>query len=181
MNCHPSRNSNHILPFSHMSPRVYLPLHSRRTHRSNISQLIYRYYSARYILRSRSFSLCPIYRSSIRNHSRNHSLIPLIFRNNHKPHLIENPIPFNIYWSKYYIFSSTFLRTKRNTSTILRLSRQFHIMKYSFQSRFHSLLPLRTNYSLHSLRISNQYTPNPIFTPTIHIIRMISSLPPSRT
>uniref|UniRef100_A0A0R3QYQ8 NADH dehydrogenase subunit 5 n=1 Tax=Brugia timori TaxID=42155 RepID=A0A0R3QYQ8_9BILA len=49
-------------------------------------------------------------------------LISFINRISNKPFLIKGTIYYNIYWSKFNIFSSTFFRISWNTSTIFRFS-----------------------------------------------------------
>lgn len=135
-----------------MSPRIRLPIHHRRINRSGSSQLLPRHHSTRYILCGSPFPLRPFYRSSICHHSRNYPLIPSNLQNLNKPQMTYYPIRHHIYWSKLNILPPTFLRTKWNTSAILRLPRCILILKHCLILRFHNFIRIYHNAHIHLLR-----------------------------
>lgn len=110
----------------------YLNIYNWRINRSNIIELINWYYFTWYLLCSRSFSLCIIYRSSFCYYYKINSLISHNHWFNIKSKMIKNSIYYNIYWCKYNFFPSTFFRINIYTSTIFRLSRFLLLLKFNF-------------------------------------------------
>lgn len=135
-----------------MSPRVYLPVYSRRFNRYRPIKLIARHCSSWYILRSSTFSLCPFNGSSICNHRWIRSLIPTVYRIYTKWCLSKNSLYNYICRSQYHILSTTFPRFIRYTSTILRLPRCLHSMKYSLLYRLIYLINSSYTDNFHNLR-----------------------------
>lgn len=135
-----------------MSPRLHLSIHSRRSNRHCPIKLFPWHRTPRHILRSSPFSLCPIYRSSIRHYSRLCSLVPIIFGLHPRRHLSKSPLRHHICRSKHNILPSTFSRPFRNTSTIFWLPRCLHHMKYSILYGVIHLINSRTCNNFHNLR-----------------------------
>lgn len=115
-----------------MSIRICIFIYCWRINWSNFSKFINWYYFTWYLLCRSSFSLCFIYRRSICNYSWINSMISPIYWINTKWKLFKNSVFNYIYWSKFNFFPPTLFRTCRNTTTIFRLSRRLHFMKYYF-------------------------------------------------
>jgi len=143
-----------------MSYWIRIPIHSRRTNGSNPIKLFYWHYLTWYILRRCPFPLRTIDRSSICNYSRSHSLVTTLIQYKYKPKNNKNSIFFNIYRSKHNIFPATLLRTKWNTTTILRLPRCFYNMKYCFFPRIFNFIHIYYHIHMNYLRKTKSYPPS---------------------
>lgn len=152
MNSNNSRHKNQIYYNNIMSTRIHLPIYNRRTNRNLPIKFITRYHTSRYILRSCTLPLRPKNRSSFRYICRNQPLIPTNNRNDTPSTMSKSPILHNIHWSKFNILPSTFPRTKRNTTSILRLPRHIYKMKCSFFVWGNSIICCTSNIYFHYLR-----------------------------
>ena len=101
-----------------MNFRIPIFIYCRRINRNCIIKFLYWYCTSWHILCSSSFPLCPLYRSSICYPSRIHVLIPNNVRLYYKPHLTYNPFHYYIHRSKFNLLSTTFLRVKRDATTV---------------------------------------------------------------
>lgn len=130
---------------SSMSPRIYLPLYCRWINRNCSSQLIIRYCSSRYLLRSSPLPLRPFNRSRICHRSCFRTLIPPLHRIYTSQHMNQNPLRSNVLRCKPHILPTTLPWVSWNASAVLRLSRRLHTMKYHFFHRL-SNFPSCSNY-----------------------------------
>ena len=135
-----------------MGPRLYFLIHSGRLNRDCFSQLIIRYRTSRHILRSSTFPLCFIYRSSFCYHRRVRPLIPPILRIHTQPNLSKNPLHNYIRRSEYNLLSTALPWSLRNATSLLRLPRCIHNMKHYLLYRILHLAYSSNTYSLHNLR-----------------------------
>lgn len=139
-------------PTNTMSPRIYLPIHHRRTDWNRSSKLLTRHCTTRYLLRSSPLPLRPINRSSICNPSWFHTLIPPIHRIHSPLNMSQSPLRCNVRRSQLNLLPSTFPRPSRYATSILRLPRRLHPMKHYLLSRIAHLPNSRNHTSLHHLR-----------------------------
>lgn len=139
-------------PPNTMSPRIYLPIHHRRTNRNRSSKLLTRHCTTRHLLRSSSLPLRAINRSCLRNSSRIHTLIPIIHRIHSSLNMSQNTLWRNIRRCKPHFLPPTLPRPSRHATTILRLPRRLHTMKHHLLSRIPYLTNSRNHASLHHLR-----------------------------
>lgn len=149
-------------PTNVMSSRIYLPIHHWRINRNCSCKLFPGHRPARHLLRSSPLPLRPIYRRSICNPSRLHPLIPSLHWIHSTLHMSQSPIRSNVCRSKPYLLPSTLPRFSRHASTILRLSRCLHTMKYYFFSRIINLYGSSNYANVHrmrSFRIQTQSIP----------------------
>lgn len=164
-----------------MSPRICIPIHNRRSHRGSPSKLINRYCITRHLLRSSTFPLRTINRSSICNHRRIRSMVPTIHRTNYKPQMTKSPIRCNIFRSKHNILPTTLPRTSWNTTTILRLPRRIYHMKHHLINRINNLIRKSNNIPIHYMRKNRIKPTNSIPNSYEKLSRMTTKLPTSRT
>lgn len=142
-----------------MSSRLYFSLYSRWPNRHRPSQLISRHCTSRYLLRSRPLPLCTLNRSCLRHHRGIRSLIPIILRIYTQFNMSKNSLRNYIRRCKPNILPPTLPRFIRNTSTIFRLPRCIHNMKYYLINRlFHLINSSHTNnfHYLRGLRIQTR-------------------------
>lgn len=135
-----------------LSSRFYFPFHSRGPNRNCPSQLLLRYRSPRYILRSCPLPLRIVYRSRIRHCSCLCSLIPTVHRLHTAQHLNKNPLWGYVCWCKLNILPSTLPRPSRNAPPILRLPRRIHPLKHCLLYRLVNLTHRSHHVPLYYLR-----------------------------
>lgn len=139
--------------------RVYLLIYSRRFNRNRTRQFFPWHRPPWHLLCSSPFSLCSIYRSSLCYYRWFYSLIPSILRLYNKHNLSKNSLPNYIRGSKYNFLPTTLLGTVRYTTTLLRLSRRLHYLKYCVFYRLIHLTNrcyLNNFYSVRSIRIQTR-------------------------
>lgn len=137
---------------STMSIRLYFPIYSGGTNWNCSSKLIIRYCSPRYLLCSSPFSLCSLYRRSLRYYRGICTLIPTILRIHSQRHMSKSSLYYYIRRSKYDLFSPTLPWSFGHTTTILRLSRCLYIMKYCILYRILHFINRCNTDSLYNLR-----------------------------
>lgn len=147
-----SRSKNQIHNNNTMNIRIHFLIYSRGTNRNLSIKLITRHYTTRYLLCSSPLPLCTKNRSSICNLCSYLPLIPTNIRCNPSPTMSKSSILHDVHWGKYNILPSTFLRSKRYTSTILRLSRCNDSMKCYFFCRIYNCIRRTTSVYFHYLR-----------------------------
>jgi hypothetical protein len=135
-----------------LSPRLYLPFHSRWPHRYRTIQLISRYRTAWHILCGSPLLLHFIYRSSICNHKSVCTLIPTIFRLYAGSNLSKNSFHYYVCRSKPNLLPLTFPWPILHTTMLLWLPRWLHSMKHSIINRLFHFPNCSNYYSLHKLR-----------------------------
>jgi hypothetical protein len=145
-----------------MSTRICILIHNRRSYRSSTSKLINRYCTTRHLLRSSTLSLCIINRSSICNHRGFCPMIPTIHWAHNKPKVIKGPICRYIRRCKPDILPSTLSRISWYTTTILRLPRCIHYVKYYLINRVNNLIRKSNDISIHHMRKNHIKPTNPI-------------------
>lgn len=155
-----------------MSTRIYLPIYNRWCNRHYSIKLSTRYYPPRHLLCCSSLPLRPKNRSSIRNLCSLHTLIPTIHWTNTSRAMNKSPILHYIYWSKFNILPTTLPWTKRNASTILRLSGRPNKMKRSILHRITSILHRTPILYLHPMRSLCSPTSSNCKNPHTYIYRM---------
>ena len=79
-------------------------------------------------------------------------MIPIIHRTYHKPKMIKGSVRCYICGSKFNILPATLPRISWNTTTILRLPRGLHHMKYYLINRINNLIRRRNNIPIHHMR-----------------------------
>jgi len=138
-----------------MKIRICIFIYSRRINRCNFIQFFYWYYITWYLLCSSSLSLCFIYRGCICYFRGIYSLISFIYRIIFKSIYIKNSIFYYIYWCKFNLFPSTFLRFSWNTSSLFRLSRLLYFMKCYLIIRILYFIISNHIYINYYLRVNN--------------------------
>ncbi len=116
---------------SSLSPRLHLPLHSRRLNWHCPSQFVPRYCSSRHILRSSTLPLRPFHGSRVCYCRSLCSLIPAVYRLHPSQHLNKNSLWNYVHRSKPHLLPTTLPWPSWNASTILRLPRRLHTVKHS--------------------------------------------------
>ena len=117
---------------SFMSSRLYFPVHSRRLNRYCAGQLVPRHCFTRHLLRSCPLPLRTLHRCCLCYCRCFRSLVSTVFRLHPPQYLNKNSLWCHICWSQLNLLPSTLPRTSWYTSTILRLPRCLHPLKYSF-------------------------------------------------
>lgn len=135
-----------------MGPGLYFPIYCGRPNRNCTGQLITRHRTPRHILCRSTLPLCPLHRGRICHYRWLRPLIPIIHRLHPGLNLSKNPFPHHVRRSKYNFLSSALPRPIWNTSTILRLPRRLHNMKYSLLYRILHLTHSGNPNSIHSMR-----------------------------
>lgn len=156
-----------------LSPWVYFPIHCWGYNRNYPSKLIIRYCATRHLLCSSTFPLRLIHRSSLCHYGWTNTLIPTIYRIYTKPNHNKNSILSNIYWSKPDILSTALPRFIGHTTTIFRLPRRLHLVKYSLINWFNNLNGSRTYIPIYCLRSTHTQTKSPLNTWKKNSYRMI--------
>lgn len=135
-----------------MSTRVYLPVHHRRPNWDRPSKFFTGHCPARHLLCSSPLPLRPIHRRSICDSGRVYPLIPTIYRIYPSLHLSQGSLRRNVRRCQPDFLPSTLPRPRRHASTILRLPRRLHTMKYYLLSGLTNLPNSRNHTSLPHLR-----------------------------
>lgn len=135
-----------------VSPRLYFLIYSRGFNWNCLSQLFPRYCSSRHILRCRTFPLCFINRSCICYYRGICSLIPTILRLYSQRYMSQNPLRNYICRRQYNLLPTTLSRAIWHASTILRLPRCIHNMKYYLINRLIHFPNSSYTNSFHHLR-----------------------------
>jgi cellulose biosynthesis protein BcsQ len=90
-----------------MSNRIFIPIQNKKTNRLSTCKFINRYRITRHLLHSGTLPLHFIAKSTLRNHSKMHSMILSIHRTYHKPKMTKSPIRRNRHRSKYNTLPTT--------------------------------------------------------------------------
>lgn len=135
-----------------LSLRVYFPLYSWRPHRYYFSKFFPRHCLTRHLLCSSSFPLRPVNRSRIRHCCWVRPLIPLIYRLHPARHLNKNSLWYYVCRSQPHLLPPTFPWPCWHATTIFRLPRCLHPMKYSFLYRLTSFPSGSHPFPIHHLR-----------------------------
>jgi len=108
-------------------------------------------------------------------------MIPTIHWTYNKPKMIKSPICCYICRGKSNILPPTLPRVSWYATTILRLPRRIHYMKYHFINRVNNFIRKSNNIPIHHVRKNYIKSTNSI--PYTHkkLSRMITKLPTSRT
>lgn len=122
-----------------LSPGLYFPLYRRGPNRYCVSQFLPRHCAARHILCSCTFPLRPFNGGCLCHCSRLCALIPAIFRLHPSLNLNKNPLRSHVPRGQPNILPSTLPRSCWDASTILRLPRRLHSLKYSLIYWLHGL------------------------------------------
>lgn len=135
-----------------MGTWLHLLIYSRRTYGNRPSKLLPRHCPTRHILCRSPLPLRSLYGGCICDRCGLCSLIPTFYRLHSTRHMNQNPFWCNICRGQFNLLPSTFPRTCRNASTILRLPRRIHPVKYSFLNRIPGLFSRSNHVPLHYLR-----------------------------
>lgn len=124
-----------MIPSHTVSLRFYFPFYSRGSDRNCPGQFFPRYCTPRHVLCSSPLPLRFINGGGLCYHRRLRTLISPIHRVHSRPNVSQNPLYNYICWGKPDVLPSTLLRPIRDTTTILRLPRCIHSMKYNLFNR----------------------------------------------
>lgn len=131
---------------------LYFLIHSRWPNRNCPCQLLFRHRPTRHVLCSSPLPLCSVYRSCICYRCCLRPLIPSILRLHPAQYLNKNSLWNHVRWCKLNLLPATFPWFSRNTSTILRLPRRLHPMKYYFLYWLSNLPRSRNHVLIYYLR-----------------------------
>jgi len=90
-----------------MSNRICIPIYNKKNNRQSTCKYINRYRITRQLLHSGTLPLYFIAHSTLRNHSRMHSMILNIHRTCHKPKMTKRQIRRNSHRNKYNSLPTT--------------------------------------------------------------------------
>lgn len=135
-----------------MSHRLYFPVHCRRANWYRSVQFLPRHCPSRHVLRCSTLPLCTVNGCSLCHPRRFYPLIPAVLRLYSPQHMNQNPLRSNVRGCQPDLLPSTLPRPRRYASSILRLPRRIHPLKYCLINRITNL-PSCCNYvPIHSLR-----------------------------
>lgn len=135
-----------------LSSWFHFPFYSRGPNRHCLSKLLPRHRPARHILRSSALPLCSIHGCRFCHYSRLCALIPFVYRIHLTQHLNKNPLRRNICRRKPHILPPALPRLGWYASSILRLPRCLHTMKFRLFNRVPNLSCRRHHVPLHPMR-----------------------------